>query len=519
MMRPIATALLVPLLLLAGLAVPLRAQPADSHLAPPMLDDGWTTASAVAVGLDPVPLQHLAEAIRRGDDYPNVHAVLIAKDGRLVYEAYFEGEDVRRGTGPLGHVVFDREMRHDLRSVTKSVVSALVGLAIAEGAIHSVDQPLLDFFPEHADLATPERRAITLRHALDMSAGLAWNEQIPYTDPLNDEIRMNRSADPVRFVLERPVVSAPGTAWVYSGGLTQVLAEVVQRATGRPLLDFARETLFEPLGITDVEWVTDAGQTTPSAASGLRLRPRDLAKIGLVYQQAGRWNGQQVIPAAWVAASQQRRIALPDSLVEFGEGASAAVGYGSQWWHAEYALPYGRVTAHRAIGNGGQLVFVVPELGLTAVVLSGNYNGPQDAARLVLERVVPWALGDDATYRFWSERPVRYVAPGEWPEQPLAPASRAPYVGTYDLDGERIRVWEEGGVLHVTPFSWAQGGPIHLVPTGEHLFAYGLYEGGRLTRVYWSADRLGFEVEGERAVRLIDRTAVGHVYATGPRVE
>ena len=142
MMRPLATLRLVSLLLLAGVGGTAHAQPTGAaYRPPPALDDGWPTASADAMGLDPTPLQHLTEAVRRGEDYRNVHAVLIAKDGRLVYEAYFEGEDVRRGTGPLGHVVFDRETRHDLRSVTKSVVSALVGLAIGTRVVMTVTTP------------------------------------------------------------------------------------------------------------------------------------------------------------------------------------------------------------------------------------------------------------------------------------------------------------------------------------------------------------------------------------------
>lgn len=516
---------LLGLLLLVLVAIPVRAQPAEAvghgYQSPPALDDGWQTASAEALGLAPAPLERLTEAVRRGEEYRNIHAVLIAKDGRLVYEAYFEGEDEHGRRGRLGRVVFDRETRHDIRSITKSVVSALVGIAVGEGAIGSVDQPLLDFFPEHADLATPERRAITLRHALDMSAGLEWNEWGATVDSVNTMGAMNRSADLIRFVLERPVVAAPGTAWEYSGGLTHLLAEVVQRATGRPLLDYAREVLFEPLGIRDVEWYENAiRRTTPDADSGLRLRPRDLAKFGLLYEQDGRWNGRQVIPAAWVADSRQWQIGLPDSLVEFGEGATGEVGYGAQWWHTRYTLPYGRFTAHRAIGNGGQLVFVVPETGLTAVVLAGTYDGPSAGTRLVLERMVPWALGvGETVYPFGEERPVRLVAPGAWPERPLAPEERARYVGTYASEGERIRVWEEGGVLHVTPFIWARGGPLHLVPMGNDVFAYGLYDAGHLTKVYWPDYRLEFEIEGGRAVRFLDRTAEGHVYATAERVE
>jgi CubicO group peptidase (beta-lactamase class C family) len=223
-------------------------------------------------GFDPMQLADLTAAIR-SQEYPNVHALLIERGGHVVYEEYFSGEDVRRGVGPLGYVEFDAGVRHDVRSVTKSITSALVGIALHDGLIASVDQPLVDFFPEYASLASPENRTITLRHALTMSGGLEWNEAIPYSDSTNDEIRMNRSMEPVRYVLSRPLVAQPGAEFNYSGGLSQLLAAIVQRSAGRPLLEYAQDVLFAPLGISDVEWVDD-GHSVPSAASGLRKNGR-----------------------------------------------------------------------------------------------------------------------------------------------------------------------------------------------------------------------------------------------------
>jgi CubicO group peptidase (beta-lactamase class C family) len=148
---------------------------------PHTLDDGWTTAALDTVGMDHRPIEQMTEAIRRYADW-NIHAVLIERDGRLVYEEYFAGEDQAWGHA-LGRVHFDGQTRHDLRSITKSVVSALVGIALASGTIRSLDEPLLGFFPdpEYAALATPTWRSLTLRHALTMSAGLEWNETLPYT--------------------------------------------------------------------------------------------------------------------------------------------------------------------------------------------------------------------------------------------------------------------------------------------------------------------------------------------------
>jgi CubicO group peptidase (beta-lactamase class C family) len=271
--------------------------PAYIYAVPAALDDGWTTGSLDQAGIDRGRIEAMTDWVRARPDL-NVHAILIERGGRLVYEEYFSGKDEQWGR-PLGVVQFNRETKHDLRSVTKSVVSALVGIANSSGAIGSLDAPLLDYFPEYTDLQTPERRQITIRHALMMSAGFEWNEDLPYTDPKNDEIAMNRNNDPIRYALGRPIVAAPGTVWRYNGGTTQVLGTIVQRATKRPLAEYARSVLLSPLGVTDVEWLGNLAGV-PSAASGMRLRPRDLAKFGSLYVHGGRWNDRQVIPPDWV---------------------------------------------------------------------------------------------------------------------------------------------------------------------------------------------------------------------------
>ncbi len=161
--------------------VSCRQPPAIPYQVPPTIDDGWTIGSPEQAGIDRRRLEAMTGSIHANPAF-NVHAVLIEHDGRLVYEEYFSGTDERRGR-PLGVVAFTREMKHDIRSITKSVISALVGIAVDSGAIRSLDAPLLDYFPEYADLQVPERRQITLRHALTMSTGFDWNEDVSYRDP------------------------------------------------------------------------------------------------------------------------------------------------------------------------------------------------------------------------------------------------------------------------------------------------------------------------------------------------
>jgi CubicO group peptidase (beta-lactamase class C family) len=281
----------------------------------------------------------------------------------------------------VGVVAFTREMKHDIRSVTKSVISALVGIASGAGAIRSLDTPLLDFFPEYADLQVPERRQITVRHALTMSTGLDWNEDVSYRDPRNDETAMDRNPDPLRYVLDRPIVAPPGTSWRYNGGAAQLLGAIVQRTARQPLADYARSVLFDPLGITDVDWLGRlAGM--PSAASGLRLRPRDLAKFGSLYLHGGEWNGRQVVPREWVEESTRRRLTFPKQPDR---------GYAYLWWHSCYRTRSGLVEVPTAVGNGMQRIFLLRTQRTVVTVLSGRYNqfGANPPERLLLDYVIP----------------------------------------------------------------------------------------------------------------------------------
>jgi CubicO group peptidase (beta-lactamase class C family) len=356
-----------------------RQPPAIPYETPPTIDDGWTAASPEQAGIDRRRLEAMTGWVH---DNPalNVHAVLIERDGRLVYERYFSGNDEYRGR-PLGVVAFTREIKHDIRSITKSVMSALVGIAVDSGAIRSLDAPLLDYFPEYADLQLPERQQITIRHALMMSAGLDWNENLSYQDPRNDETAMDRSADPLRYVLGRRIAAPPGTVWRYNGGTTQLLAAIVQRATKQPIADYARTMVFAPLGIADVEWLGRLAGL-PSAASGLRLRPRDLAKFGSLYLHGGQWNGHQVVPREWIDESTRRRLTFPQQPDR---------GYAYLWWHACYPTRSGVVEVPTAVGNGMQRIFVLRAQRTVVTVLSGRYNQPggNPPERLLLDYIIP----------------------------------------------------------------------------------------------------------------------------------
>jgi CubicO group peptidase (beta-lactamase class C family) len=341
--------------------------------------DGWVLGEAAEAGFDPAALERLALDIEAGV-FPNTHALLIEHEGALVFERYYTGSDERWGEA-IPERVMGPDSLHDLRSVSKGVTSALLGIALAEDFEEAVERPVADYLPSLQ--LEPDAQAITLHHVLTMTPGLEWNEMtVPYTDPSNDEIRLYDARDPAHYVLTRRVRHAPGSTWYYSGGTTQVLASVIFELTGQRLDDFARERLFEPLGVTEFEWLGPEGwiPDNPAAMSGLRLRARDLAKIGSLFLHGGRWRGRQVVPQAWVELSSARHVSETGALSSGG-----AWGYGYQWWVGE--LSTGE-TVVAGVGNGNQRLFVLPAERLVVTVLAGEYNVFEGHSERILERVL-----------------------------------------------------------------------------------------------------------------------------------
>ena len=325
------------------------------------MHDGWSVASPEQHGLDPALIGTIGPRFEAWTD-ANVHAILVAHTSVLVYEQYFTGEDYRWGEGYVGRVAYDVSMKHDLRSVTKSVTSLLVGIAVGRGFIKNVDAPVFSFFPEYGDLRTPEKDRITLRHLLTMSAGLAWNETVPFSNPENTERRMAVAPDPYRYVLERPLVYPPGDVYNYCGGATELLAGILRKESGRPLDEQAKEDLFDPLGISDAQWM-HYPNGKPAAASGLKLRPRDLAKIGQLVLDNGIWQGRQIVPSAWIK----------DSIMPHIKGQEPFF-YGYQWWLGRSLLDRREVNWVAGSGFGGQRLFIVPSENIVVAVMAGRYN-------------------------------------------------------------------------------------------------------------------------------------------------
>jgi CubicO group peptidase (beta-lactamase class C family) len=339
-------------------------EPAAFTLAPESTGDGWVVSTPAAEGMEASALERTFQSIG-GGTFPGVDSMVVVRHQRLVAEGYFNG--------------FGRDTVHDLRSAGKSFVSTLAGLAFEQGLM-DLDDPLAQHIPNfegHRNMSA-DKRAITLRHLLNMSSGLDcndWDSRSP-----GHEEKMYDSRDWIGFMLDLPTVATPGTRGSYCTGGVVLLGHVISLRSGMTLDAFAQQWLLGPLSIERSLWRhSPDGQAT--GGTGFGLRPRDAAKLGALFANEGVWNGRRIVSETWVEMTRQRVLPL-------GTG-----GYGYLWWKGTYPLGTGTVEAVIAAGNGGNYVFIVPSLELVVAFTGSNYNNPrsetpQQILPLVLSAVV-----------------------------------------------------------------------------------------------------------------------------------
>lgn len=352
---------LLGIALVAGLALQASAC-SDSPTAvlfdaPVDLTLPWAAASPEAAGM---ARPSLDRALERAGGIPQLRSLLVVRKGHLVVERYYGGaspDDVA-----------------DVRSVTKSVVSTLSGLALARGHLTSLDQPIGEILdPDVADLDEVERR-ITVRHLLTMSGGWEWVEAgaVGYNEWIT-------SADPIGFLLAKPHVAEPGATFTYSSAAVHLLGVVLEEAVGTSLPAFAAKELFEPMGVGGAVWEPLDGRV--NGGSGIDLRPRDLARLGQLFLQDG-WSGSsQVLPPGWVEEATAARYSWRSDV-----GPTEA-SYGYLWWTDE------ENHAFFAWGYGGQFIYVAPRRDLVVVATTQWWGGiPSDMSRQVLGLIVEGVL-------------------------------------------------------------------------------------------------------------------------------
>ena len=325
------------------------------------LASGWAVASPASVGLDPMAL---AQAGENADQIDRARSLLVIREGKLVYERYF------RGAGP--------DVPADVRSVTKSVVSILAGIALRRGDLESLDDPITKYLPDDVFAVRPEHAQVTLRDLLTMAGGFAWDESAPTS--YND---WATSLDPVTYLLDRPFESTPGSDFTYNSAGVHLLGAVLEQATGMTLPAFADLTLFRPLGIGTREWEPLSGGRV-NGGSGIDLLPRDLARIGQLLLQEG-WSGtNSVVPPDYVADVVSGHWSRLGSF-----GPVRRVGYGYLWW-----LDVER-QAYFAWGYGGQFIYVVPDLEMVVVATTLWQGVSEDIGSSALARAMLSVIVDD----------------------------------------------------------------------------------------------------------------------------
>jgi CubicO group peptidase (beta-lactamase class C family) len=327
----------------------------------------------------------------------NVDGLLVIRHGKVVFEQRYARDYVSQNPEPARashpYNYYDPKWHpwyhgntelHTMQSVSKSVLAVLYGVAQQQGLLPALDTPALALLKQRR-IADPDGRkaAITLRDLLTMRSGIAWDEEThPYTDPRNDCAAMEASDDWVQFVLDKPMAAAPGSNFVYSSGVTMLLAEILEELTGRGLAEYAEAELFRPLGIGAHYWKL-APTGLPDAEGGLYLAPRDLAKIAKLYLDDGHLDGRQLVPGDWVQESLAP--ATPSTNPE--DPVWGKTGYGYQWWVYE---DYFGQPAWGGSGYGGQYPVVVPGLDLIVVITSWDiYGQASEALTLVRERILP----------------------------------------------------------------------------------------------------------------------------------
>ncbi len=322
--------------------------------APPQTDDGLQTAKPSDAGVDVADLQAIVTAVADGE-LPLTHSILVALKGKLIFEEYFYG--------------YDRDMLHDMRSASKTITSTLIGLAIDNRKIENSQSTVLPFFPEYRSYENwnPLKAKIRVRDLLTMSSGLDANDSDRKSVAAEGVYQSQTSqTDWIKLALDAPMIGEPGTQPLYGGANPLILGGILDNVAGERVEWFAERYLFAPLGISKYRIFLDP-TGVPYMGGGMYLRPRDMLKYGQMYLDGGRWLGRQLLSESWV----------DESFGKYGRLAPLKRNgnqYGYLWWHHQYEIDSKTIDSIEARGNGGQYIFVVPAIGLVAVVTSGNYR-------------------------------------------------------------------------------------------------------------------------------------------------
>lgn len=332
-----------------------------SYQQPKQINDGLNTSNIDKTVLDINLLNEMMQKIIAGK-YPNVHSILIIKDGNLVFEEYFYEHN--------------KDKLHELRSATKSFVSALTGIAIDKGFIKSKNEKVLSYFPEYSiENNSNNKQKIKIENLLTNQSGLDCDVSNP--NSVGNETTMNNTDDWVKFTLNLPMSDSAGGKGMYCSGNPITLGRIIEKSTKQSLPDFAKINLFNPLGIKNFIWDFKPDKSSVETFCQVYLTSRDMAKFGLLYLNKGNWNNQQIISKEWVEQSLKKH-----SVVQ-------GVDYGYLWWNKYLEADGVKYYSFGAQGNGGQKIYIWQEQNMVTVITGGNYNSQSPSDELIKKYILP----------------------------------------------------------------------------------------------------------------------------------
>lgn len=358
---------------------------------PPLdIADGLKTGTMQEAGMDTALINKCLERIKCGG-FNEIHSMLIYKDGMLVLEEYFKGYKYQwdapdyRGE----HLQWNRDMMHPIMSCSKSYTSACIGIAIDKGYIGGVRDRIFDYLPDHKAYRNGGRENITIEHLLTMTSGLEWNEwSTAHGTSANDIDRLifECSGDPLKCVLERELIHAPGETFNYNGGGVVILGEILRNATGMNIDEFSRQFLFGPLGVDSVNWYQYDNGVFETEGS-MYITPRDMLKFGVTYLNNGVWNDTRILSQDWIKKSSE--IYNNNKGIKIPIEDSGKNGYGYLWWVSRLDHKGKEIKMYRANGWGGQTIMVFPELEMVVVFTSGNYAAKSKLFKIIERYLLP----------------------------------------------------------------------------------------------------------------------------------
>ena len=355
-------------LILLPWAAGISAQENNGYSAPGQKNDGWMVTDLETLGFD---FNRVDQVLKKLHTDPHkIDAILAVHNGKLILEEYFNSYTI--------------DSRHDLRSVTKSITSLLIGIALEQGYINSIDDPISKYLEaKRKKNPDPRKEKISIRHLLTMSPGWECDDWNPKS--AGQEDRVYRKKDWVQYTLDLPMERDPGSSASYCSMGVIILKTILEKSSNMTIDAFAQKFLFDPLGITNPKWDHTSDKKVITAGKRLYLSPRQLAKIGQLVLNNGIWEGAQIVPDKWIREATSRHTKITD------------VAYGYLWWRLPFRQGNTVYEALLATGNGGQYIMIFKELDLVFLFTGSAYNSDADK--------IPFAFVNDILLRTFLDGP------------------------------------------------------------------------------------------------------------------